>query len=276
MVIRAGKFNYEKVGDWHHTVKGYRLPGMVSELAVDSQDNIYAFCRPEQGEPPMLVFTREGDFIATWGAGIFTEPHGLYIDRDDMIYVTDREDHTVRKFTKDGKLLMTLGTAHQTGAPGMPFNRPTKAVLAPSGDIFVSDGYGQERVHRFSPAGELLDSWGEKGSEPGQMLLPHGIWVDRRGRVMVADRYNNCVSLFNQQGAFLEAWPVKGPNDIYIRDDIVYVTERPMAIFSLDGERIGGFGDMGTHAVCVDSQGSIYLVTGHTAAEATLEKFARC
>jgi DNA-binding beta-propeller fold protein YncE len=275
MIIYAGAFTYEKLDDWDHTVRGYRLPGMVSEVAVDSQDNVYAFCRPEQGEPPMLVFSREGDFLATWGAGIFTEPHGLYIDADDMVYVTDREDHTVRKFTKDGDLLMTLGTAHQTGAPGMPFNRPTKAVVGPGGDIFVADGYGQERVHRFSPTGELLHSWGEKGSGPGQLLLPHGIWVDRRDRVMIADRYNNRISLFDQQGNFLEAWPVTNANDIYVRDDIVYATERPVAIFSMDGERIGGFGDKGTHALCVDSQGSIYLVTGHYASDATLEKYVR-
>ena len=275
MTIKAGKDTYEKLDGWHHTVRGYRLPGMVSEVAVDSQDNLYAFCRPEQGEPPMLVFDRDGTFVMTWGAGIFTEPHGLYIDADDMVYVTDREDHTVRKFTKDGTLLMTLGTAHQKGAPGMPFNMPTKAVVSPAGDIFVADGYGQQRVHRFSPAGELLHSWGEKGSEPGQFLLPHGIWVDDRGRVLVADRLNHRVSVFDMDGNYLEAWGVQNPNDIYIRDNIVYVTEHPVAIFSLDGERIGGFGDKGTHALCVDSQGCIYFVSGHTAEEATLEKYAR-
>ncbi|UCH58207.1 MAG: hypothetical protein JSV18_05975, partial [Candidatus Bathyarchaeota archaeon] len=152
------------------------------------------------------MFDREGNFLKSWGEGIFANPHGVYIDADDRVYCVDKMDHTVRKFTQNGELLLTLGTKEQPGEAGAHFNRPTDIALSPSGEMFVSDGYGNSRLHRFSPEGEHILSWGEPGDGPSQFNLPHGIWVDRKGRVLVADRQNRRIQLFTQDGEFLEEW----------------------------------------------------------------------
>lgn len=141
----------------------------------------------------------------------------------------------------------------------MPFNMPTKAVLAPSGEIFVSDGYGQSRIHRFSSEGELLCSWGAPGAGPGEFDTPHSIWVDRRDRVLVADRGNNRVQVFDSEGTYLDEWPMPSPNDIFInKDDRVYAGD---GIFTLDGERLAHIPEISGHALCVDSRGNIYWST---------------
>src|SRR5205823_3866596 len=133
------------------------------------------------------LFGSDGTFLRAWTAHAFVQPHGLWISPDDRIYVTDIGDHTVRVFTATGALLQTLGTPGLVGASGMPFNAPTRAVVGPSGDLYVSDGYGQNRIHRFAPDGGLAQSWGEAGAGPGQFDTPHSLWVDRRERVHVVD-----------------------------------------------------------------------------------------
>jgi DNA-binding beta-propeller fold protein YncE len=159
---------------------------------------VYVFNR---GEHPLVVFDRDGKFLHSWGEGVFSRPHGITIGPDDAVYCTDDHDHTVRKFTPEGKLLLTLGTSGRpsdTGATSMdfrtirhsgpPFHYPTNVALAPSGELYVSDGYGNARIHRFTADGRLLLSWGEPGGGPGQFRVPHGIAVDRQGKDIEAER----------------------------------------------------------------------------------------
>jgi hypothetical protein len=185
----------------------------VAAVAVDSHDRVFAFNR---GEHPVMIFDRDGGFLSSWGEGMFTRPHGITIGPDDAVYCTDDVNHTVRKFTPDGRLLMTLGAngrPSDTGATsidyrtiqraGPPFHYPTNVALSADGDIFVSDGYGNARIHRFSADGRLLSSWGQPGGEPGQFRVPHGIAVDREGEVFVADRENSRIQIFSAKGELL-------------------------------------------------------------------------
>jgi len=146
---------------------------------------------------------------------------------DDIQYCTDMGNHTVMKLSLEGEVLMTLCTKGKTGNPREPFNRPTSVAESPSGDIFVSDGYGQQRIHKFSKDGELLLSWGSKGTGPGQFALPHNVCVDSKGRVYVADRTNGRIEIFNSEGGFLDQWMgFASPNKVYVdKNNMIYVAE---------------------------------------------------
>ena len=284
MAYGSGKYTYEVVEGWGKLPEGREL-GLVSGMACDSQDRVYVFNRSPQ--PAVLVFDREGNFLKSWGEDIFSSPHGIWMSPDDHIYCTDTEDHTVRILSVDGEILMTLGTEGQPGEPGAPFNKPTRALLGPSGDIYVSDGYGQSRVHKFSKAGTLLRSWGEDGEGPGQFNLPHNIWVDPRERALVVDRGNRRVQVFNSDGEYLTEWPdLLSPNEIYIdADDTVYIAEggQRISIMNLEGEVLVRWGEKGNapgqfsdspHGIWVDSHGDIYV--SEVIAEKRFQKFAKC
>jgi DNA-binding beta-propeller fold protein YncE len=154
------------------------------------------------------VYDREGRFLRSWGEGLFPRAHGLHMGPDETIYLTDDGDHTVRKCTLDGKVLLTIGIP---GRPskfmgGEPFNRCTHTALSPRGDIYVSDGYGNARVHKFSPEGKLLFSWGGPGSDAGQFNIVHNICTDPDGWVYVADRENHRVQVFDGNGKYETQW----------------------------------------------------------------------
>jgi DNA-binding beta-propeller fold protein YncE len=188
----------------------------VTAVAVDSRDRVFVFNR---GDHPLMVFDRHGSFLSSWGEGLFARPHGITIGPDDCVYCTDDLDHTVKKFSSDGRLLLTLGKSGRpsdTGATsidyrtirqsGAPFYFPTNVAIGLNGEIFVTDGYGNARVHKFSPDGLLLLSWGEPGGEPGQFRVPHGIACDRNGVIYVADRENSRIQMFSPEGEFLDQW----------------------------------------------------------------------
>ncbi len=228
------KLEYEVIEGWESLPEDWSFVE-VAGVAVDSCDRVYVFNR---GNHPMIVFDKEGRFLNAWGEGIFTNPHGIFIDRTDTIWCADHADHTVRKFTTSGELLMTLGDSvpSDTGfrlnkspvcCSAGPFNMVTNAAVGPDGDLFVSDGYGNARVHRYSPDGTLKHSWGEPGSGPGQFNLPHSIAVDRSGRVFVADRENSRLQIFSSQGDFLDQWTwTNRPCDLFIDEqENLYVAE---------------------------------------------------
>jgi len=270
MMVGSGKFRYRVVEGWGQGPEGRPFGGVTPAVATDSQDRVYIARR----EPPaILVYDREGRYLTEWGGEVLSSPHSVWISPDDRIYIADMEDHTVRTFTVEGQLLTTLGTPGRVGLFGLPFNRPTWATLSPDGDLFVSDGYGQHRVHHFTADGTLRHSWGEQGSQPGQFTLPHGIRVDPRGRVMVLDREtNHRLQIFDQNGSFLEEWTdLKSPNDLYIdRDDHVHIAEgvHRISIFNLDGELLARWGEQGEapgqfanspHGIWIDSRGDLYI-----------------
>ena len=290
---------YSVVADWGKLPSGWSYYEATS-VAVDSQDRVYVFNR---GEHPVIVFDHEGNFIGSWGEGEFQRPHGIWIDQEDHLYLSDDQDHTVKKFTAEGTHLMTLGESgkpsdtgcdstdyRQIQRPGGPFNQPTNVATARDGTIFVSDGYGNCCVHKYTPQGEHLLSWGTPGSGPGEFYLPHGIAVDRQDRVFVADRENSRLQIFSAAGEFLDEWSdVVRPTQVYFdQDDNLYVSELGkrsglypwmeadlsetggrVSVFSIEGQlldRFGGgedpmqAGDFYTpHDIWVDSQGSIYV-----------------
>ena len=204
VTLGQGAHKYRVIENWAKVPDGYEFKD-VGAVACDSKDRVYVFCR---GEHPMMVFDREGSFITSWGQGLFPRAHGLHIDKDDFLYCTDDGDHSVRKCTTDGKVLLTLG---QPGKPapfmsGTPFHRCTHTALSPKGEIYVSDGYGNACVHKYSPDGRLLKTWGEPGTGPGQFNLVHNIATDADGWVYVADRENHRVQVFDGNGRYETEW----------------------------------------------------------------------
>ena len=229
------KIEYEVLEGWEKLPEGWSFTE-VAGIGVDSKDRVYVFNR---GDHPMIVFDKEGQFLSAWGEGVFTNPHGIFIDRTDHIWCADNFDHTVRKFTTSGELLMTLGDTENPSDTGFklnespvccgagPFNMVTNAAVGPDGDLFIADGYGNARVHRYSSDGSLKHSWGEPGSGPGEFNLPHAIAVDRSGRVFVADRENSRIQIFSSNGEYLKEWTwTNRPCDLFIDEqENLYIAE---------------------------------------------------
>lgn len=203
-LVGSGRFTYQVAEGWGRLPDGWVL-GDVAAVGVDRRDRVYAFNR---GEHPMVVFDRDGNFLTSWGEDTFSRAHGVHMAADDTIYCTDDGDHTVRKCTLDGKVLLEIGLPGKP-APymsGEPFNRCTHTALSPQGDIYVSDGYGNARVHKYTPDGRLLMSWGEPGTDPGQFNIAHNICCDDDGWVYVADRENHRVQVFDGNGRYETQW----------------------------------------------------------------------
>ncbi|MFQ5732500.1 MAG: peptidyl-alpha-hydroxyglycine alpha-amidating lyase family protein [Planctomycetaceae bacterium] len=206
-------------------------------VATDSADRAFVFHR---GEPAVLIFEADGSFVSAWGDGQFVRPHGIWIAPDDTVYLTDDQGHSVRQYSPDGELIRTIGpegrpseTGYKNGdlrtitQGGPPFNLPTNLVVASTGELYVTDGYGNARVHRFSPDGELIASWGKSGSGAAEFFLPHGIGIDRDDRLYVADRENSRVQVFSPDGEFLDEWTdVVRPCEVFVAGDgLIYVAE---------------------------------------------------
>ncbi|MGJ8583349.1 MAG: peptidyl-alpha-hydroxyglycine alpha-amidating lyase family protein [Marinosulfonomonas sp.] len=199
-VLGQGKYSYQPVPDWGD-VPAEVILGDVAGIAVDARDNVYLFNR---GQHPVVVLDRAGVLLTTWGHGLFANPHGASVGPDQCLYLTDNFDHTVRKFTLDGRLLLTLGTEGQDSGfmSGKPFCKCTHSAVSPDGHIFVSDGYSNACIHKYAPDGTLIKSWGTAGSGPGEFNLPHNICCDADGWIYVADRENSRVQVFDINGRY--------------------------------------------------------------------------
>jgi DNA-binding beta-propeller fold protein YncE len=269
--------------NWAKVPEGWSMP--AAAVYGDSKDRVYCFNRDP--EHPIVIFDREGNYVSHWGAGVVEFAHSILLDKDDNVWLVDRDRGQVLKFTSDGKELMTIGTKgfrSETGADntvfgsngykdvvkgGDPFNLPAGIALNDAGEVFIADGYANSRVHKFSPEGKHIMSWGEPGTGPGQFNLPHGVWIDRRGRVLVADRENDRVQVFTQDGEYISTWPSKliGPALLFVDDeDTVYIPEHNGGLFSilnLDGERLAQWGSeihRSCHGVWADSHKDLYFV----------------
>src|SRR5882672_1755759 len=233
--VGTGKYTYTLIQDWAKLPPGETF-AMVSAVATDSQDRVYGFQRKD---PPIVIFDRNGNFLSSWGNGAFDFAHGISIS-DDTVYLTDRDSSVCLMYTLDGKPIQMLGrhgVHSDTGCerPGAlvpraagPFNYPTEMVPAPSCDLYVTDGYRNARVHRFTAAGQLVTSWGQPGkTEPNHFHLPHSLIVDQEGTIYVCDRENNRIQVFAADGQFLTMWTdMRRPLDISMdRDGILYISE---------------------------------------------------
>lgn len=266
MTVGNGDHRYQVADGWG---RGQRTLGIATGMATDSQDNVYIIDR--EPAPAVVVFSRDGKLLKTWGEDTLSVPHDIWIDNKDRLYIADCGDHTVRIWSKDGEVLQTIGIPDQSGAPGTPFNRPTRIVRHPSGDMYVSDGYGQEYIHRFSDDGTLRQTWGGRGDGPGQFSLPHNIFVAPDGRLVAADREpNNRIQVFEPDGTFITQWighPY--PCGLYIdADSFVYIAEGGCVhIYTMDGHLLaywvvtGGPHNAahGAHGIWVDSKGDVYV-----------------
>lgn len=286
--LGSGSFTYEVSGENWGGIPADWTYKEATAVAVDSKDNVYVFNR---GTHPMIVFDPEGNVLRTWGDGIFTNPHGVTIGPDDSVYCVDNFDHTVRKFTPDGKLLMTLGAEneHSPAMSGIPFNEPTHlAVDSTTGDLYVADGYANARVHKFSPDGRHLFSWGDSGTDPGQFNIVHNIVTDKDGWVYVADRENHRIQVFDSNGKYEAQWVnLSRAACIYVDhrgDQLVYVGEYyggiqtnvagkrlgpRVSVLDLNGKVLARVGDLSygdepgrfysPHGIAADSKGDIYV-----------------
>ena len=204
VILGSGDYRYRVVEDWAKLPDGWEFRD-VAAVAVDSTDTVYVFNR---GEHPIMVFDREGNFLRSWGEDLFIRAHGIHVGPNDALYCTDDGDHTVRKCTTDGKVLLEIGIPG-TPAPfmsGEPFHRCTHTALSPDGHLFVSDGYGNARVHKYTPDGKLVHSWGEPGADAGQFNVVHNIVSDDEGWIYVADRENHRVQVFDTNGKYETQW----------------------------------------------------------------------
>ena len=289
ILVGKGKFRYEALDSWPNLPEGIQLietPG----IGVNSHDDIYIFSR--NTEHPIMVFDRSGNFQNSFGKGIFSDrTHGMLIGPDDSIFCVDDGIHTITKFSSEGKVVMTIGKpgVHSKKWSGKPFNRPTHAAVSKNtGDIFISDGYGNFSVHKYSGNGDYIKSWGEPGIDAGQFLRPHNIAVDESDRVIVADREAHRVQIFDSEGSLLDMWNnIYMPNGLTIGPDKnIYIGElcgesptdsnpippglgHRVSILSPDGKLLARFGHpeegeepgkfIAPHGIGVDSMGDIYI-----------------
>lgn len=246
---------------------GLRLAA-VAGVAVDSKGQILAFHR---AEPPIVVLDAGGKWLRSFGGGLFKSAHGLRVDRDDNVWVTDNANHTVIKLNPEGRVLLTLGERDVAGADESHFNKPTDVAFAANGDFFIADGYGNSRVVKFDAGGKFLKAWGRKGNAEGEFNLPHAVRLDSKGRVYVGDRENNRVQVFDQEGRFLRQFGGFAPYGLFITpEDVLFVADgrgNKVLKMTLEGKLLAEWGTRGTepgrftmpHDVAVGADGAVYV-----------------
>ena len=309
MAVESVRF--ELIPDWEKCPAGDEYQHEdVAAVACDSHDRVYLHTR--HGDR-VSVYHEDGKFIGKWGDGVFNNAHGITI-ADDVVYATDNGDSVVRKFDLEGNLTMTLGTRGVTSDTGYgsrrgpyeihhnetversagPFNSCCNTAIARNGDIFVADGYGNARIHHFTPEGKLVNSWGDVGTGPGQFHLPHGLALDNDDNVIVCDRENDRLQFFDRKGRFMYMWTdiLRPTHAVVDKAGLIYVTElwRPLepgqgsfvhgyadrdlpgrvTVFRKDGKIVARFGDdsanraapgnfIAPHGIALDSLGNLYV-----------------
>tara|TARA_B100000029_G_scaffold396184_1_gene394191 strand:- start:11453 stop:12352 length:900 start_codon:yes stop_codon:yes gene_type:complete len=296
MIFGDNDFQFSVDTNWGDLPEGFEFH-QVAGVAVDSDDQVYLFNRSSH---QVMVFARNGNFVRTWDKK-FAGPHGMLIGDDGNLFFVDRDDHVIYKYNKNQELLLTLGVVGTPSATGYssdqegflvknaggPFNLPTGIAVNSEGEMFISDGYGNCRVHKYSSSGLLLTSWGEPGTKnPLQFNLPHGITIDSKNRVLVCDRENHRIQIFDQNGEFETMWSgFRQPTDItegpggefYISElqhRLTIVDAKGKILTQWGGESsrdVGMF--VAPHSVAVDSFGDIYV--GEVLEGKRIQKFIR-
>jgi DNA-binding beta-propeller fold protein YncE len=289
--LGSGEWSFEVQDSWAKIPEEIVL-GDCAAVGVDSKDNVYAFNR---GNHPIAVFDKDGTLLRTWGEGVFTRPHGVHMAPDDTIWLTDDGDHTVRHCTLDGRVLLTIGIPGKPSPfmSGEPFHRCTHTALSPQCDhLYISDGYGNARIHKYTGDGKLLSSWGEPGTDPGQFNIPHNICCDPEGWLYIADRENHRVQVFDGDGKWETQWNnlhrpngmCLGPNGARGHYPLCYIGEGGpsgeinrdwpnigprVSIHTTEGKVLARLGKphggilpgqfTSPHGIAVDSRGNIYV-----------------
>lgn len=298
---------YELVENWSDLPKELSL-GNPTGIGIDINQNIVVFHRadrewpligampdkPIQGKTILIIDKDDGKLIASWGDGLFIMPHGLKIDKQNNIWVTDVGLHQVFKFDGNGNLLLKLGEAHISGNDSLHFNRPTDIAIADDNSFYVSDGYENSRIVKFSAAGKYLFEWGRKGDKESEFNIPHGITLDDSGNVYVADRENSRIQMFDSTGKFIRQFSDKSfgaisavaceKSTLFAVDDFTFlkVKHRGSDIFAFDssGNVQTRFGRSGSytgnlswyHCLAIDKNENIY--TGDILGN-TIQKFKK-
>jgi DNA-binding beta-propeller fold protein YncE len=261
--VRSTSGRWKVSDDWATLPAGMKW-GVVSAATSDAKGVIYVLRREET---PIVAFDH-GKLVKQFGQGLFKWPHGIRVDREGYLWAIDGEDNVIYKIdvAKNNQVLLTLGKRGVTGdnASHDAFNRPTDVAFAPNGDFFISDGYGNSRVVKFSRDGRFIKTWGSKGTEPGQFNLPHTIVIDSRNHVLVGDRTNKRVQIFDLDGKFLEMWTNLGaPYGMAIaKDDTLYVSDAEAGTITVskNGKVVDTIENLGRpHEITLDPSGAIYM-----------------
>jgi DNA-binding beta-propeller fold protein YncE len=289
----ASDLNFEVVNGWPSLPNGHVL-GFVTAVDVDNHGHIFTFRSFREWqvpfpadsiqEPTILMWSSDGTLLKSWGAGLFRMPHGLSIDGDDNIWVTDVALNQVFKFSHDGALEFVLGEAGVEGWDETHFAQPADVEFGSDGTVYVADGYVNCRIVNFSAEGAYRFEWGECGNGTGQFEIPHDLAIDAEGRVYVADRENDRIQLFSSTGRFIEEWRSGGmwrPYGLALShdQDVLFVVdggEQPsilpdrscVVVLDRSGRQIGQFGRFGNqdgqfmmgHDIALGASGTVYVV----------------
>ena len=260
--------SYHPVTGFFHLPMGMNF-GEVSGVALDHQGHIFVFNR---GAHPIIEFTQAGEYVKTLAEGLVTSAHGLRIDDQDNLWITDVAAHTVLKLDKEGHVIMVLGRKDKPGETDALFNQPTDVAFGPAGEIFVTDGYGNSRVVKFDKDGKFIKAWGSKGNAPGEFNLPHTIVIDKQNLVYVGDRENQRIQIFDLDGKFINEWKHVGASwglDL-AKDGTLFMSDGyANRVLHLDtkGKILGAYGEPGkkpgqfmfAHSVTVAPDGALYV-----------------
>jgi streptogramin lyase len=262
-VLAQSGANYKVDANWARLPAGTTWNGNTTWITTDGKGQVMVLVRTA---PYFRVFTRDGAWVKAFGdEGLFQSAHSVTIDSQGALWVTDSAAHVVHKFSPEGRLLMTLGKKGVAGDNTSRdlFNQPNHVALAPNGDIYVSDGYVNARVVHFSKDGAFVRIiGGVKGSQAGQLQLPHGVALDSKGRILINDSDNQRVSVFTKEGTFVEAWPYPSRGGIAVAaDDTVYISDVNAGIVNIvkNGKLIDSVSADRAHGMGIDTDGSIYV-----------------
>jgi DNA-binding beta-propeller fold protein YncE len=277
---------YVFVKDWPKLPKGWELSEYVSGVASDSKGRYYIFQRGKKA-PPLMCFDRDGELLSSWGEDLFLIPHMAKCDKNDNIWLVDRE-HFLNLCSPNGEILKTLGTKGVPGEDDSHFDMPTDITFGRDGLLYISDGYGNSRIAVFDRDLNFVKQWGTMGVGKGQFLNPHAITTDIDGLIYVADRPNWRVSIFTPEGEFLKEWTHLGKpiGIVYAPDGFIYVSEvTTCRTYKVDteGNIIGWFGELGEgpgqtswlHAITVSKNGDILLAHGYGKTQGRAQLFRR-
>ncbi len=263
--IGAEKIDFEPSITFFQLPEGMTL-GPVSGVDADDSGNVYLLQRQA---PPVICFDRNGKFVRSFGEDLVGTGHGLAVDPEGNVWVTDTGHHLVFKFSPEGQLLLALGQSDKPGVDENNFDKPTHTAFGDNGDIFITDGYGNSRIVHVTADGKFVHAWGKAGAGPGEFSAPHAAIVDQKGRLLVCDRDNERIQIFDQEGQLLDTWTGYKPFGIAMDGDGTFFIcgNNQVSQLGLDGKVVRSWGKEGVeagqfktpHLMAADKHGNLYI-----------------